>query len=86
VPLNIWKGFLFKTMEAMKICLVEYVVLHHRRFIVKHSDENKRYIITCHRGCPWTVCARKVKDDSWRITSIVQPHTCFTNVDDRKHV
>jgi hypothetical protein len=60
-------------------------VFHHRLFIVKHSNENTRYIITSHRGCPWTIHARKGKDDSWRIISVVQPHTCFTNVDDRKH-
>jgi hypothetical protein len=60
-------------------------VFHHCLFIVKHSDENIRYIITYHRGCPWTIHASKGKDDSWRIISVVQPHTCFTNVDDRKH-
>jgi hypothetical protein len=60
----IWKGIIFKTMDAMKIWLVEYVVFHHRLFIVKHSDENKRYVVTCHRGYPWTVRARKGKDDS----------------------
>jgi hypothetical protein len=80
------KGIIFKTMEAMKIWLVEYAVFHHRSFMVKHSDGNKRYIVTCHRGCPWTVHARKGKDDSSRITSVVQPHTCLTNVDDRNHV
>jgi hypothetical protein len=52
---------------------------------VKHSDKNKRYIITYRRGCPWTLHDRKVKDGSWRITIVVQPHTCVTNVDDRKH-
>jgi hypothetical protein len=81
----IWKGIIFKTMEAMKIWLVEYVVFHHRPFLVKHSDENKRYVLTCHHGCPCIVHARKVKDGSWRITSIVQPHTCLTNVDNRNH-
>jgi hypothetical protein len=79
------KDIIFKTMKTMKIWLVEYVVFHHRPFMVKHSDENKRYIVTCHRGCPWTVRARKGKDGSWRITSVVQSHTCLTNVDDRKH-
>jgi hypothetical protein len=79
------KGIIFKTMDAMKIWLVEYAVFHHRLFIIKHSYENKRYVITCRRGCPWTVHARKGKYDSWRITSIVQPHTCLTNVDDIKH-
>jgi hypothetical protein len=79
------KGIIFKTMEAMKIWLAEYAVFHHHLFMVKHSDENKCYIVTCHHGCPWTVYARKGKDDTWRITSVVQPHTCLTNVDDRRH-
>jgi hypothetical protein len=72
-------------MDAMKICLVEYAVFHHHHFMVKHSDENKRYILTCRRGCPWTVHVRKGIDCSWRITSVVQPHTCLTNVDDMNH-
>jgi hypothetical protein len=60
-------------------------VFHHRSFIVKHSDENKCNVTTCHHGCPWTILARKGKYDSWRITSVVQPHTCLMNVDDRRH-
>jgi hypothetical protein len=72
-------------MEAMKIWLVEHAVFHHRPFMVKHSNENKRYVITCRRGCPWTVHAKKGKDGSWRITSVTQPHTCLTSVDDQKH-
>jgi hypothetical protein len=70
----------------MKIWLVEYAVFHHRPFIVKHSDENKCYVLTYRRGCPWTVHARKWNDCSWRITSVVQPHTCLTNMDDMNHV
>jgi hypothetical protein len=80
------KGNIFKTIEAMKIWLVEYAVFHHLCFRVKYSDENKRYILTSRRSCPWTVCARKGKDCGWRITSVVQPHTCLTNVDDMNHV
>jgi hypothetical protein len=49
-------------------------------------DENKRYVLNCRRECPWTFHARKGKDDSWMITSVVQPHTCVTNVDDRNHI
>jgi hypothetical protein len=55
------KGIIFKIMDAMMIWLAEYVVFHHRPFMVKHSDENKCYVITCRRGCPWTVHARKEK-------------------------
>jgi hypothetical protein len=69
--LIIWKGIIFKTIETMKIWLVEYAMFHHRPFLVKHSDENKRYVLTCHRGCPWIVRIRTGKDGSWRITSVV---------------
>jgi hypothetical protein len=69
------KSIIFKTMEAMKIWLAEYVVFHHCLFMVKHSDENKRYVITCRRGFSWIVHTRKGKDESWRITRVVQPHT-----------
>jgi hypothetical protein len=82
----IQKSIIFKTMEVMKIWLVEYVVFHHCPFIVKHLDENKRYVVICHRGCPWRVHARKGKDSSWRITSVIQPHTCSTIVDDKEHM
>jgi hypothetical protein len=81
----IQKSIIFKTMETMKIWLVRYAVFHHHPFMVKHSDENKRYVITCHHSCLWIVHARKGKDVSWRITSVVQSHTCLMNEDDRKH-
>jgi hypothetical protein len=60
----IWNGIIFKTIEPMKIWLVEYTVFHHHPFMIKHSDENKRYIVTYRRGCSWTVHARKGNDDS----------------------
>jgi hypothetical protein len=82
----IQKGIILKTIETMKIWLAEYAVFHHHSFMVKHSDENKHYVITCHRGRLWTVRSRrKGKDDSWRINSIVQPYTCLKNVDDRRY-
>jgi hypothetical protein len=58
------KDFIFKIMEVMKIWLVKYAVLHHHPFMVKHSDENKRYVITCRCGCRWTVCTRKRENGS----------------------
>jgi hypothetical protein len=67
----IMMGIIFKTMEAIEIWLMEYAVFYHRPFMVKHSDENKHYVIRCHRGCPSTVHARKGSNDSWRITSVV---------------
>jgi hypothetical protein len=47
----IQKGIIFKTMKAVKIWLSKFAVFHHRLFMVKHLDENKRYVITCRRGC-----------------------------------
>jgi hypothetical protein len=76
----IQKGIIFKTMEAMKIWLAEYAVFHHRPFMVKHSDENRRYVLTCCHGCPWTLRPRKGKDGSWRITSVVQPHPTIIKI------
>jgi hypothetical protein len=66
----VWKGIVFKTMVAMKIWLVEYTMFHHYPFIVKHSNENKCYVVICRRGCPSTVHARRGKDYSWRIMSV----------------
>jgi hypothetical protein len=82
--LIIYKGIVFKTMEALKIWLAEYAMFRHRPFNVKNSDESKCYTVICLRGCPWTVHARR-NDGTWRITSVVQPHTCSTNVDDTKY-
>jgi hypothetical protein len=81
----IQKGIIFKTMEVIKIWLTEYIVFHHHPFMIKHLNENKRYVLTCHRGCPWIIRTRKEKDCSWRITSVVQSHTCLMNVDDMNH-
>jgi hypothetical protein len=39
------KHIIFKTIEAMKIWMVEYAVFHHCSFMVKHLDENKRYVL-----------------------------------------
>jgi hypothetical protein len=39
------KDTIFKTMEAMKIWLAGYAMFHHRLFMIKYSDENKRYIV-----------------------------------------
>jgi hypothetical protein len=57
-------------------------MFHHHPFMIKHLNENKRYVLTCHHGCPWIIRTRKGKDCSWRITSVVQSHTCLMNVDD----
>jgi hypothetical protein len=38
-------GIIFKTIETIKIWLAEYAVFHQRSFMIKHSDENKRYVV-----------------------------------------
>jgi hypothetical protein len=43
----IWKDIIFKTLEVMKLWVAEYVVFHHRPFMVKHSDENRHYVLNC---------------------------------------
>jgi hypothetical protein len=48
----ILKDIIFETIEAMKIWLAEYAVFHHRPIMVKHFDDNRCYILTCHHGCP----------------------------------
>jgi hypothetical protein len=42
-----------------------------------HSDKNLRYDIMCKQGCLCRVWSRVVKNtEKWRITRVVQPHTC----------
>jgi hypothetical protein len=59
-------------------------MFHRHPFIVKNSDESKRYIVICRCGCPWIVRARR-NGNTQRITTVAQPHTCSTKVDDIKH-
>jgi hypothetical protein len=47
----IQNDIIFKTMEAMKIWLVEYIVFHHRLFMIKHLNENKLYVVTYCCSC-----------------------------------
>ena len=37
------KGMIFNTMSEMKLFLQDYVVYHHRPYIVTHSDQELRY-------------------------------------------
>jgi hypothetical protein len=39
--------------------LTEYVVFHHRPFIIKHSDKNKHYVIY-RRGCQFVLGMKKM--------------------------
>jgi hypothetical protein len=46
------KGMIFNTMSEMKLFLQDYVVYHHKPYLVTHSDKNLRYHITCKAGYP----------------------------------
>jgi hypothetical protein len=75
------KGMVFSTMSEMKLFLQDYAVCHHRPYRVTHSDKNERYQVACHTfTCDWRLHARKKKSDGkWRVTKVVQPHTCRSN-------
>ena len=80
------KGMIFNTMTELKLFLENYAVHHHRPYTVSHSDISLRYHVKClSLGCPWRLNARKRTDDKWRISKVVQPHTCFTNKGQEKH-
>ena len=50
---------------------------HHRPFYVSHSNVSLRYTVLCKQGCMWGVWARVEKiSRRWKITKVVQPHTC----------
>jgi hypothetical protein len=73
---------IFNTMEEMTLFLQDYAVYHHRPYSVSHSDSELRYHIRCKAGfpCTWKLNAQKKKSDGkWRISSVVQPHTCMDN-------
>lgn len=79
-------GLMFENMEALKMWLAEYSVLHCRPHQVKNSHEQRRYIVKCkRRGCPWTVRSRKTSGGKWKITSVVQPHTCGSDTPEDRH-
>jgi hypothetical protein len=73
---------IFNTTSEMKLFLQDYVVYHHRPYLVTYSDKNLRYHITCKAGypCQWRLTTRKKASDSkWRISKLVQPHLCLDN-------
>ena len=74
------KGMIFNTMSEMKLFLQDYAVYHHRPYTVTHSDQELRYHVICKNGCMWRLNARKRQSDGkWRITKVVEPHTCLDN-------
>jgi hypothetical protein len=76
------KGMIFNTISEMKLFLQDYAVYHHRPYTVTHSDRELRYHIMCKNGfpCMWRLTAwKKQSDGKWRISKVVQPHTCMDN-------
>jgi hypothetical protein len=80
------KGMIFNTMSEMKLFLQNYAVYHHRSYIVTHSDQELRYHVICKNGYMWTLNARKRQSDGkWRISKVVQHHTCLSNKGKKNH-
>ena len=80
------KGMIFNTMSEMKFFLQDYVVYHHRPYNVTHSDQDLRYHVICKNGCMWRLNARKRQSDGkWRISKVVEPHTCLSNRGKENH-
>uniref|UniRef100_K3XRE7 SWIM-type domain-containing protein n=1 Tax=Setaria italica TaxID=4555 RepID=K3XRE7_SETIT len=73
--LVIKKGMKFNSFEKLKFLLADYAVRLHRLFSVIHSDKNLRYDVMCKQGCT----------GQWRISKIVQPHTCRSSQPKRVH-
>ena len=74
------KGMIFNTMSEMKLFLQYYTVYHHRPYSVTHSDQELRYHVICKSGYMWRLNARKRHSDGkWRISKVVEPHTCLSN-------
>jgi len=80
------KGMIFNIMSEMKLFLQDYVVYHHRPYNVTHSDQDLRYHVICKNGCMWRLNAQKRQSDGkWRISKVVEPHTCLTNGGKENH-
>jgi hypothetical protein len=70
----------FNTMSELKLFLQDYAIFHHRPYTVTHSDNELRYHVICKAGCLWRLNARKRgSDGKWKITKVVDPHTCLSN-------
>jgi len=83
---TIMKGMRFSSFEEMQYFLADYAVKKFRPFYVIHSDRNLRYEVACKQGCLWRVWARFVKSTGqWKISRVVQPHTCRTAVAKQVH-
>uniref|UniRef100_K3XQZ9 SWIM-type domain-containing protein n=1 Tax=Setaria italica TaxID=4555 RepID=K3XQZ9_SETIT len=81
------KGMKFNSLEELKFFLADYAVRLHRPFSVVHSDKNLRYNVMCKQGCHWRVWSRLISSTGqWRISIVVQPHTCRSSQPKREHV
>ena len=70
----------------MKLFLQDYTVYHHRPYSVTHSDQELRYHLICKNGCLWRLNTRRRQSDGkWRITKVVEPHTCLDNRGKENH-
>jgi hypothetical protein len=74
------KGMRFDTLSELKLFMESYAVHHHRPYYVTHSHKKTLYYVACKRGCDWRLNARKRRSDGkWKVTKVVQPHTCASN-------
>jgi hypothetical protein len=81
------KGILFATMNHLKTWLQEYSIVHNRPYRVTNSYKKSRYTVACEEPqCGWRVCARKIKADTWKITSLKQPHVCAMAKAEENHL
>uniref|UniRef100_K3YMG6 SWIM-type domain-containing protein n=1 Tax=Setaria italica TaxID=4555 RepID=K3YMG6_SETIT len=81
------KGMKFKSLEELKFFLTDYAVRLHRPFSVVHSNKNLRYNVMCKQGCHWRVWSQLISSTKqWRISNVVQPHTCRPSQPKRVHV
>ena len=77
---------IFNTMSEMKLFLQDYAVYHHRPYTVTHSDQELRYHVICKNDCLWRLNARRRQSDGkWRITKVVEPHTCLNSRGKENH-
>ena len=80
------KGMIFNIMSEIKLFLQDYAVYHHRPYTITHSDQELRYHLICKNGCLWRLNARRRQSDGkWRITKVVEPHTCLDNRGKENH-
>lgn len=78
----------FHLMLELKSFIEEYSVIHHRPHRITQSDSALRYTVRCKQEqakCEWRLCARLQRSGNWKITSVVQPHTCFSSASAGKH-